>query len=349
MFIVYDGLTGKFHLQGNSVTTIRVQNLRKEFRTFKRREGVWGSVRDLLQRNYTTLPAVDGISFNVEPGELIGYIGPNGAGKSTSIKMLTGILKPTSGEMEVLGFHPFRDRKSYTKNIGVVFGQRTQLWWDIAVIESLRLLGRIYEVPDKEFESRLEKLDVILGLKDLLHTPVRKLSLGQRVRCDIAASLIHQPKVLFLDEPTIGLDAVAKDSIRSFLKRLNKEFSITVILTTHDLQEIEELCHRIVILDKGKIIFDGPLTQIKALPGLRRHITVDFLGAAPAEQLNAAFNGRAQFLQESERRLVADYDPISVPTVELIRQVVGQHQVADLTIAEPTIEEVVMKIYRDGI
>ena len=330
------------------MSVIRVTNLVKIFRTFKRREGVLGSVQDLFHREYRNLVAVDGVSFNVEPGELIGYIGPNGAGKSTTIKMLTGILKPTSGEMEVLGFHPYRDRKAYTKHIGVVFGQRTQLWWDIAAQESFRLLARIYEVSDAQYRERMETLDRILALKELLHQPVRKLSLGQRIRCDIAASLLHNPEILFLDEPTISLDAVAKDSIRNFLSQINREFKTTVILTTHDLKEIEELCKRIVILDKGKIIYDGPLSTIRAMPGLRRRIVIDFPGDAPLDSVNNNFTPRITFIQESARRLSAAFDPHETPTVELIKEVVTHHDVSDLTVTEPSLEVVVMKIYRDG-
>lgn len=328
---------------------IKVTGLTKGFQTFRRREGIIGSVKDLFSRDYQTLMAVDGIDLAVSEGELIGYIGPNGAGKSTSIKMLTGILKPTSGEMSVLGFHPYRERKLYTRHIGVVFGQRTQLWWDIAVIESFRLLARIYRVPEQSFRERLDGLSEILALGELLHQPVRKLSLGQRMRCDLAASLLHQPKILFLDEPTIGLDAVAKDAIRNFLRRINKEYRTTVILTTHDLQEIEELCNRVVILDKGRIIFDGPLTQIKSLPGLKRQLTVDFVGEAPLDGLSRAFERRVVFTRESERRVVGSFDPQTVPVPEVVREIVGNYEVADLSIAEPGIEEVVMKIYRDGV
>ena len=236
---------------------IEVSNLSKTYRSFDRREGVWGSVLDLFQREYRDVVAVESISFSVDKGELIGYIGPNGAGKSTSIKMLTGILKPTGGEMLVNGFHPYRQRKVYTKHIGVVFGQRTQLWWDIAVIESFKLLAKIYQVGDADFTERLGRLTEILDLGAVLRLPVRKLSLGQRMRCDLAASLLHNPKVLFLDEPTIGLDTVGKDAIRGFLRQVNREYDTTIILTTHDLKEIEELCKRIIVLDKGKIIYDG--------------------------------------------------------------------------------------------
>lgn len=327
---------------------IEVKNLCKTFRTYSRREGVWGSVRDLVRREYKTLNAVDGISFSVEEGELIGYIGPNGAGKSTSIKMLTGILKPSSGEISVIGFQPFRDRKTYAAKIGVVFGQRTQLWWDIAVLESFKLLAAIYRVGEAEFQGRLKTLSEILELDPLLHTPVRKLSLGQRVRCDLAASLIYNPKILFLDEPTIGLDAVAKDSVRSFLRKINREFRTTIIMTTHDLREIEELCKRIIIIDKGRIIYDGSLERVRRLSGLMREVSIDFPGAAPLAALSAKFNGKIDFSAQGERRLTARYDPNVLPTSELIREV-STFDIADFTVTEPGIEEIVMKIYREGI
>ncbi len=328
---------------------IEVSNLCKTYRTFKRREGVWGSVRDLFQRDYQTLVAVDRISFSVAEGELIGYIGPNGAGKSTSIKMLTGILQPSSGEMKVWGFHPFRQRKVYTKHIGVVFGQRTQLWWDIAVQESLRLLAKIYEVSPQDYRERLAKLTEILGLAELLATPVRKLSLGQRMRCDLAASLLHNPKVLFLDEPTIGLDTVGKDSIRSFLRQVNKDFGTTILLTTHDLNEIEELCRRIIVLDHGNIIYDGSLINLKSMPGLKRSVIVDFGSSAPEEELNRVFEGKVIFEREGERRLRSQFDPAEIPAAEVIRRLLDGYEVADLSISEPSIEDVIIKIYREGV
>src|SRR5262245_5412095 len=222
-----------------------VRDLVKEFRRFRRREGLGGALKDLVSRRYESVRAVDGVSFSIGQGERIGYIGPNGAGKSTTIKMLTGILTPTAGEIVSLGLVPWRDRKRYVRRIGVVFGQRTQLWWDLAVIESFRLLLQIYEVPRVAGEERLKQLRAILDLDEFLHTPVRKLSLGQRMRADLAASLLHGPELLFLDEPTIGLDLVAKDAIRAFLRSVNEKFGTTILLTTHDLRDIELLAERV--------------------------------------------------------------------------------------------------------
>ena len=327
---------------------IEVTNLNKHFRTFSRREGISGSLRDLFHRQYKTLKAVDNISFQVEEGELLGYIGPNGAGKSTSIKMLTGILKPSSGQIKVLDCDPFIDRRRYTAQIGVVFGQRTQLWWDIAVIESLRLLARIYRLREDDFQRRLGFLNETLELKELLHTPVRKLSLGQRMRCDLAAALIYSPKILFLDEPTIGLDAVGKDSVRSFLRRINQELKTTIIITTHDLKEIEELCQRIMIIDKGHVVYDGSLERIKRISGLGKNITLDFLAEPQALAFFETFAPKLELKREGERRVIAEYDPKQQSTVDLIRDITGRFELADFTVSDPDIEQIIMKIYREG-
>src|SRR5260370_24384820 len=214
---------------------ISVRALSKHYRSFRRREGILGGLIILLHRKYQTVKAVDNINFEIGRGEMVGYIGPNGAGKSTTIKMLTGILVPTSGEMNSNGFVPWRQRAAYVKTIGVVFGQRTQLWWDIAVIESFKLLRRIYDVSQRDFDERMELFNQVLGLRDYLHTPVPKLSLGERMRCDLPAALLHNPPLLFLDEPTIGLDVVAKDHIRQFLRAINERYRATVLLPTHDL------------------------------------------------------------------------------------------------------------------
>ncbi len=328
---------------------IEVKDLSKNYRSYKRRDGVWGGFRDLFHRNYFDVPAVDSISFSVERGELIGYIGPNGAGKSTSIKMLTGILKPSSGKIEVDGMHPFYQRKIYTKNIGVVFGQRTQLWWDIAVIESFRLLAKIYQVDSSDFQKRLDTLSDILELSELLQVPVRKLSLGQRMRCDLAASLLHNPRLLFLDEPTIGLDVIARDRIRTFLRQINIEFSTTIILTTHDLKEIEELCNRIIVLDKGHIIYDGSLSDVKSMPGLRRSIILDFPGDAPLEELRQLLSDQVELTLEGKRRLIGSFSPDVIPAAELIRKVLGKYDVADLKLEEPSIDDVIVKLYTEGV
>lgn len=329
---------------------IEVDALVKEFRVFDRREGVLGAIKDLAHRRYRTLRAVDGVSFAVDQGEIVGYIGPNGAGKSTTIKMLTGILVPTAGSVCVDDLVPHRDRREFTRRIGVVFGQRTQLWWDIAVIESFRLLAKIYGVGSAALQQRLDRLDEILALKELLHTPVRKLSLGQRMRCDLAASLLHEPPILFLDEPTIGLDVVAKDSVRSFLKEINSSFRTTILLTTHDLRDIEELCRRVIVIDHGHILFDGALTKMKAAHAGLAHVEIELMCEASLEEMQGAVTTgssvdweqlgpcgfRATFLR-TERR-----------PADLIRDVMNRFEVADVSIEEASIEEVVKGIYETG-
>src|ERR1700758_879674 len=242
---------------------ISVHGLSKHYRSFKRREGLFGGFVNLFHREYQTVKAVENIHFEIGRGEMVGYIGPNGAGKSTTIKMLTGILVPTSGELHSNGFVPWKQRAAYVKTIGVVFGQRTQLWWDIAAVESFKLLRRIYDVSQRAYDDRMELVNQLLGLSELLAVPVRKLSLGQRMRCDLAAALLHNPPILFLDEPTIGLDVVAKGHIRQFLHTINEKYRTTILLTTHDMDDIEELCRRIMIIDHGKVLFDGPLSHLK--------------------------------------------------------------------------------------
>ena len=330
---------------------IEVRDLRKEFRVFERREGVWGAFKDLFHRDYQTLAAVDGINLSVERGEFIGYIGPNGAGKSTTIKMLTGILVPTSGEIVAGGFHPYRDRTRYTRSIGVVFGQRSQLWWDIAVIESFKLLRRIYDVPQREYRDRLNVFRQLLGLDEFLHSPVRKLSLGQRMRCDIAAALLHNPPILFLDEPTIGLDVVAKDRIREFLKEINRTLKTTILLTTHDLSDIEELCRRIVIIDHGKLIYDGTLDGLRRRLGTINQISIHLEDRRDSLNLDQALgNGAAiqwEHLDDLTYRI--RYNRERVSSADIIRKIVNEVPVRDIYIEAEPIEEIIKTIYSEGL
>jgi ABC-2 type transport system ATP-binding protein len=324
---------------------IHVHDLSKHFKSFKRREGVWGSVQNLFVREYKTVAAVDRIGFSIERGEMVGYIGPNGAGKSTSIKMLTGILVPTSGEIRVNGFVPFRERRRYVKTIGAVFGQRTQLWWDIAVIESFKLLRRIYDVSQRDFDARMEHFDSILSIRDYLHTPVRKLSLGERMRCDIAAALLHNPPLLFLDEPTIGLDVVAKDQIRHFLRAVNREFHTTVLLTTHDLDDIEELCRRIMIIDHGKVLYDGQLAQLKEQLLRTKYIKFALKDRAHAGGLAAFSRDGCEVEQLDDITYRIRFDRVRVSTSDLVRQVLAAVEVRDLLIEDEPIEEIIKRIY----
>src|SRR6201987_1608282 len=324
---------------------IYVHDLCKDFRTFRRREGVWGSIQNLFVRDYRTVAAVDRVGFSIERGEMVGYIGPNGAGKSTTIKMLTGILVPTSGEIRVNGFVPFRERSKYVKTIGVVFGQRTQLWWDIAVIESFKLLRRIYDVSQRDFDARMERFDEILNVRDYLHTPVRKLSLGERMRCDLAAALLHNPPLLFLDEPTIGLDVGAKDHIRHFLRAINREFRTTVLLTTHDLDDIEELCRRIMIIDHGKVLYDGHLAQLKQQLLRTKQIKFALKDRTQAIGLEDFSRDGLEVDQVDELTYRIRFDRVKVSTSDLIRQVLAAIEVRDLLIENEPIEEIIKRIY----
>lgn len=327
---------------------IEVQDLTKEFRTFRRREGVLGAVQNLFVREYVTVRAVDHVSFYIEPGEMVGYIGANGAGKSTTIKVLTGILVPSGGRVVSNGFVPYRERRQYTKHIGVVFGQRTQLWWDIAVVESFKLLKEIYEIPESDFRRRLDFFGEMLNLKEYLHTPVRKLSLGERMRCDLAASLLHNPPVLFLDEPTIGLDVVAKERIREFLKEVNRTEGTTVLLTTHDLSDIEELSRRIIIIDKGHILFDGDLPAMKKR--LAKYTQVKFFlkDRSQVTRLDQVQTNGIVCERVDELTYFIRFDRDRISTAEVIRQIVNTLEVRDIFIEEEPIEEIVKRIYLSG-
>jgi ABC-2 type transport system ATP-binding protein len=324
---------------------IQVRDLSKHFRTFHRREGIWGGLQNLFVREYRTIKAVDRVNLSIDRGEMVGYIGPNGAGKSTSIKMLTGILVPTSGEAIVNGFLPYRQRRQYVRTIGVVFGQRTQLWWDIAVIESFKLLRRIYDVSQKDFDARMEMFDHILGIKDYLYTPVRKLSLGERMRCDLAAALLHNPPLLFLDEPTIGLDVVAKHHIREFLRAINRQFQTTVLLTTHDLDDIEELCRRIVIIDHGTVLFDGDLQLLKQRLLRTKQIKFVLKDRAQAAGL-ARFAGNGVSLEPvDEMTFRIRFDRLQVSASDLIREILATVELRDIVIEDEPIEEIIKRIY----
>ena len=325
---------------------IRVQNLQKDFRSFRRREGLVGALGDLFHRRYQTIQAVQGVDFEIEPGERVGYIGPNGAGKSTTVKMLTGILTPTAGSIESLGLSPHRDRAEYVRQIGVVFGQRTQLWWDLAVIESFRLLGKMFRLTRQELEQRLGRLREILELDEFLHTPVRKISLGQRMRADLAASLLHGPRLLFLDEPTIGLDLMAKDAIRSFLREINEAFKTTILLTTHDLRDIEALAERVMVIDHGRLIFDGGLESLRDSAGDETIAEIDFVEPPSPDQLEAIASGvRWQAL--SAVRYQARWPRSRLSSAEFLAQCVQRHKIADISLPEPSIEEVIRQIYQD--
>ena len=324
---------------------VEAVDLVKEFRTFKRKEGLWGAVQDLFSREYASLRAVDDVSFQISPGEMVGYIGPNGAGKSTTVKMLTGILVPTSGEVRANGCVPYRERMDYTRTIGAVFGQRTQLWWDIAVVESFRLLKRIYDVSDADYEARMARFDDILAINRYLHQPVRKLSLGERMRCDMVAALLHNPPLLFLDEPTIGLDLLAKENIRQFLKEVNREYGTTVLLTTHDLSDIEELCSRLMIIDHGHILFDGPLDELKRMLWRQTQIKFELKDVAQGAAIETFKLPGVDKERLDELTYRFSFDREDFTSGDVIRRVVSKAEIRDIFIEEESIEEIVKRIY----
>ena len=325
---------------------VRVAGLTKVFKTFRREEGLKGALKSLVKRTTTPVAAVADVTFSIAPGEMVGYIGANGAGKSTTIKMLTGILTPTSGEIVCNGFVPYRERTRYVATIGVVFGQRTQLWWDIAVVESFRLLKEIYGLTEAQYRERMALFDRVLGLNAYLHQPVRKLSLGERMRCDLAASLLHRPPLLFLDEPTIGLDIVAKANVREFLQQINTRDGTTVLLTTHDLADIETLCRRVIVIDHGRLLFDGALTALRDRILPVTSIVFDVKRAPDPSELQ--FNG-LKIREVATNRFRLDLDRRQVSPATAVKEIVNRFEVADLTIEEPEIEEVVKRIYQEGI
>ncbi|MFH5187060.1 ATP-binding cassette domain-containing protein [Paenibacillus sp. TAB 01] len=328
---------------------IEVNNLRKEFKVQKSRSGLKGAVRDLFNREYSHVRAVKDISFQIPKGEICGYIGENGAGKSTTIKMLTGILVPTSGDIRVNGFIPFQEREKFVKGIGVVFGQRSQLWWDIGVIESFQLLKKVYRVSEADFKQRLDELVERLQLGELLNRPVRKLSLGQRMRCELAASLLHNPQILFLDEPTIGLDIVVKTEIREFLKQMNQRYETTILLTTHDLQDIEALCSRVIMLDDGRIIYDGGLEELKAKWGKGKEVILQFAEGVTLQRLQQLTAGLEVAWTVDNERTARVWIPQQRANVsEVLSRVVGVMSIEDIKIVETNTDDIVREIYKSG-
>jgi len=322
---------------------IVADRLSKTFRVYDRRPGVLGSLRDIVDRRYRVLQAVQEVSLEIPRGQAVGYIGPNGAGKSTTIKMLTGILKPSSGAITVNGFDPHRDRGRYVRTVGAVFGQRTQLWWDLAVGESFDLLRHLYEVPKADFDRRLKRFDEVLGLAEFLRTPVRKLSLGQRMKADIAASLLHAPPVLFLDEPTVGVDVVTKARLRDFLRELNREQGTTILLTTHDMHDIEALCSRVVVIDHGRIMHDGDLGSLKARYGARKRLVFTLTAAADLATADLP-RGAVDWHQPSPLQAVATVAE-GADTAHILQRALAALPVADVQIEEPTIDQVVKELY----
>ena len=320
---------------------IVVEDLVKRFRISERDAGLWGAIRGIVRRRYHTVTALDGVSFSIEPGELVGYVGPNGAGKSTTVKVMSGILVPDAGRCEILGRTPWRSRADHVRELGVVFGQRTQLWWDLPVIESFDLLRDIYRIPRDSYVKNRDEFIEVLDIEGCLDVPVRQLSLGQRMRCDLAAALLHSPVILFLDEPTIGMDAVSKLAFRDFIKRFNRERGTTVILTTHDMDDIEAICDRVMIISNGKILSDGTVDDLRHLVALERRLVVDLDGdAAPSIPPEAV-------ITESDGHWVnIRFDPERISATELISYVTSHNQVRDIFVENLPIEEVIAQIYQ---
>jgi ABC-2 type transport system ATP-binding protein len=319
---------------------ILVEELSKTYRIAERDAGMLGAVRGLFHRRWREVAALNAISFGIEQGELVGLIGPNGAGKSTTIKILSGILEPTSGRCEVDGIVPWRQRVKHVARIGVVFGQRTQLWWDLPVIEGFDLLRDIYRVPQDRYERIRDELVALLRLDKVLNQPVRQLSLGQRMRCEIAAALLHEPPLVFLDEPTIGLDAPSKLAVREFVGRLNRERGVTVILTTHDMHDIEALAERVIVIGGGTIMADGTFDALRAGVLAERRLFVDFTGEAPELDLPDV-----TLVKREGRQLELAFDPRRITAPDLIARIVAAHAVDDIHVEEPLIEEVIARFY----
>jgi len=327
-------------ISDKSGAQIVVEDLTKTFRVAERRAGALGTLAGLFHRRWRTVEVLKGISFTLGEGELLGLIGPNGAGKSTTIKILCGILEPSAGQCEVDGLVPWRERVRHVARIGAVFGQRTQLWWDLPVIESFELLRDIYRVAPDRYRRTSDELIAVLELDRLLSTPVRQLSLGQRIRCEIAASLLHEPRVLFLDEPTIGLDAVAKLAVRDFVKALNRERGVSVILTTHDMQDIEALAERVIVIGKGTILADGSLSALRHGALAERRLRVQFAGDVERVDIPGTS------IRRSEARSVElSFDPREMSAHELIARVAARFDVEDVHLEEPPIEEVIARFY----
>jgi ABC-2 type transport system ATP-binding protein len=319
---------------------ISVRNLSKAFSIAERAPGFIGALRSLGKRKYRQVQALNNVSFDIAQGELVGYIGPNGAGKSTTVKILSGILVPDAGEVTVNGRTPWKHRIQHVARIGVVFGQRTQLWWDLPVIESFDLLKEIYRIQDAAYRRTRDEVVAWLAIDNILDVPVRQLSLGQRMRCDLAAALLHEPEILFLDEPTIGLDAVSKLAVREFIGTLNRQRKTTIILTTHDLDDIEALCKRVLVINDGKILTDGTLADLRRSVTAERWLTVDLDDGDDTIE-----DPDVRIIRQEGRRICLAFDPQKISSPQLISRIAARYAVEDLFVENPPIEEVIARIY----
>ena len=323
---------------------IVVENLVKTFQVAERAPGTWGAIKGLWHRRYRAVHALDGVSFSLEQGELVGYIGPNGAGKSTTVKILAGIMVPDGGRCEVLGRVPWRERVANARQIGVVFGQRTQLWWDLPVIESFDLLRDIYQVPLASYRRTRDDLVDIFDLSPLLDVPVRQLSLGQRMRCELVGSLLHAPQILYLDEPTIGLDATAKLAMRDLVRQINREQGITVILTTHDMDDIEALCSRVILINKGRILCDGTLDALRSRVTTQRRLVLHLMDAD--EEIDEPL---VTVVGRRDHQVHLSFDPAQISAPQLIGRITAKHAIRDLYVENPPIEEIIAQIYNESV
>lgn len=332
----------------NMSDIITIKNITKEFKVLNRREGLKGSIKDLFSRDYKIVRAVDNISMTVGQGEIVGYLGPNGAGKSTTIKMMTGILEPTSGEILVGGNIPYKERAKNSQEIGVVFGQRSQLWWALPLVESFKILKDIYCVSDEDYESMMELYHSLVDIDALLHKPVRQMSLGQRTLSDILAAFLHNPKIVFLDEPTIGLDVSMKAKIRLLIRELNRVKNTTVILTTHDMGDVDALCQRIVIIDKGKMLYDNDIEHLKGFFGSYRTLKIRTDGdiSEQAEKIRAAV---PQFSVSSDDEWISILvDEEKEAVIDVLSSLQKSFSIKDMQLQEISTEEVIKKIYEGG-
>lgn len=328
---------------------IEIKNVTKEFKVLNRREGLKGSIKDLFSRDYKIVRAVDNINVNIKQGEMVGYLGPNGAGKSTTIKMMTGVLEPTSGEIYTNGIIPYTNRVKNAQEIGVVFGQRSQLWWALPLIESLKIIKDIYQISDVNYKSMLELYSSLVDIDPLLHKPVRQMSLGQRTLSDILAAFLHDPKVVFLDEPTIGLDVSMKSKIRKLIQSLNKEKNTTVILTTHDMGDVDALCQRIIIIDNGKILYDNDTNSLKKYFGSYRtlRIRTDEVIGNIYEGLEKMFSDFQVTVNDGWISILVDEEKRTV--VDTLGEIQKLHNIKDMQIEEISTEDIIKKIYEEGV
>lgn len=321
------------------MNAIEVKNLQKHYRVHEKEAGLRGTLKSLFARKYKTVKAVDSISFNIEAGELVGFIGPNGAGKTTTLKCLSGLLYPTSGDIKVIGYNPWDRKSEFQKQFALVMGQKNQLWWDLPAMETFLLNKEIYEVPDAQFKKTLNKLIEILDIGKVLNVQVRKLSLGQRMKCELIASLLHQPKVLFLDEPTIGLDVVMQKTLRDFIKEYNREFNSTIILTSHYMDDVKELCERVIIIDQGKILFDGKLQNV-----IDRYARTKILTFTFAQDVKISDLEKFGTVKEFEFPKVK----LTVKREEATKyaaKILNEYEVADVVIEEPPIEAIIREVF----